>query len=314
MLYISYFATWCAKNTITTMLFAQYAKRDDLPALGEGPQAGDIASPNTAATEDNTQDDSTDQGTDDSANDGTDGTTEAVEAATTSQDWVVPEIKVPLSQNNPFIERNNNPAGTVFIAVAACLGGILFALLMYYLIIGIISSRMANKNTKRDKREKEKFSANAAYGFGPSSLYLDFGTRDSKVPLLNRALGLGGLGSLSNGGDNSTINISEVGAMSNQDLTKMFVSPTADMQHKRARSYAPSMLNMSFGNTSMLNLPAGNRHLTLVPLMYLDANISELNVLLLPKAREGGTGEARRTIPSMYLEDLIDLDKQNNDH
>lgn len=241
-----------------------------------------------------------------------DPTDTAVEAAATSSDVVAPPMKVPTLDGNPFITHYHNPLGTVFIAVGAIVGAILLGLILYYLIIGIVAGQLAKRNVKREKQEKEKYNHNAAaYGYGVTLNYMD-PMGDSKVPLLRRTLNVGSSmftpGSLLNGADNSTLNMLEVGAMSNQDLTKMFVSPTAEMQHKRAKSYTPLMLNMLFVNNLSSHLPGtpGQRHLMFVPLVYMEPNALE-SQLLVPGTR---TGEKRKTIPSMYLEDLIDLDKQ----
>lgn len=240
--------------------------------------------------------------------DATDGNTDAVETSAVA----TPTMVIPLADNNPFIARQKNPTGTVFIAVGAIVGAILLAFILYHLIISVVAAKLAKRNVARDKRELEKYNMNAAaYGYGVSpstTTFLDFGTRDLRVPLLNRASGMGFFpaGPPLSAADTSTIYQLEAGAATlKHDLTKMFVSPTAEMQHKRAKSYAASATNLSFANNGLAtNLP-GNRHLTLIPLMYMDNGASE-QLLDIPKRDSHG---GRKTIPSMYLEDLIDLDK-----
>ncbi|EMG50781.1 hypothetical protein SBY92_001570 [Candida maltosa Xu316] len=246
--------------------------------------------------------------------------------------FTTPSISVPPTSNNPFIIRQTNPSGTVFIAVGAIVGAILLGFILYHLIVSLSASRLAKRSNVVDKNMYEKYQTNNnnAYGFSgmtPQSTLNNFTTEYggsvSKLPLLNRSFAnVNG----SQAGDNSTIYQSEVGAAatSKHDLTKMFVSPTAEvMQHKRVRSshYNPSLTNLSFGGSTS-NLvnpsPATNRHAQAVPSLYInqegnnsDYSLSQQGSMAPSSVQQQqqqqlNTPSNRRTLPSMYLEDLID--------
>ncbi|RCK67863.1 hypothetical protein Cantr_03128 [Candida viswanathii] len=258
---------------------------------------------------------------------------EALPTLTDPNAYTTPVVSVPPNNDNPFIIRQSNPAGTVFIAVGAIVGAILLGFILYHLIVSLSASRLAKRSSADDKKLYEKYQTNNnnAYGFSgmtPQSTLNNFTTEYggsvSKLPLLNKSFGnING----SQAGDNSTIYQSEVGAAvtSKHDLTKMFVSPTAEvMQHKRVRSshYNPSLTNLSFGGSTS-NLvnpsPATNRHSQVVPNLYInqEGNNSDYSLsqagLMAPSTQQQqqtqqqlSTPANRRTLPSMYLEDLID--------
>ncbi|ODV80519.1 uncharacterized protein CANTADRAFT_25033 [Suhomyces tanzawaensis NRRL Y-17324] len=247
-------------------------------------------------------------------------------AQTTSESFTTPAIKVPNSIVNPHILRETNPSGTVFIAVGAIVGAIIIAFILYHLIVSLTASRLAKKSLAGDRQLYEKYqnNNNTAYG-GAAGLTPTNMTFDSKLPFLSPTktvlTGLGGgmgggMGSLAGGsvvGDNSTIYASEAGAAtSKHDLTKMFISPTAEvMQHKRVRSsqYGGSTTNLSMLGGSTTNLiPASNRHSQMPSLYINNDNNSEYSLSQAGSApHQGHTPRSnRKTIPSMYLEDLID--------
>ena len=247
--------------------------------------------------------------------------------------YTTPSVTVPPNSGNPFIIRQSNPAGTVFIAVGAIVGAILLGFILYHLIVSLTASRLAKRTSADDKKLYEKYqhNNNNAYGFSgmtPQSTLNNFTTEYggsvSKLPLLNKSFGnING----SQVGDNSTIYQSEVGAAvtSKHDLTKMFVSPTAEvMQHKGVRSshYNPSLSNLSFGGSTS-NLvnpsPATNRHSQVVPNLYINQEVNNSDYSLSQQGsmaassqqqsqqqQQLSTPSNRRTLPSMYLEDLID--------
>lgn len=246
--------------------------------------------------------------------------------------YTTPSIVVPISGNNPFIIRENNPTGTVFIAVGAIVGAILLGFTLYHLIVSVTASRMAKKTLAMDKKIYEKYHHNnsTAYGFTggvtPTSTTFNFGHENhgsiSKLPLMNPSKVFSGNFNGSQQGDNSTIYASETNgaATDKRDLTKMFISPTAEvMQHKRVRTsqYNPIFSNASLaGSTANLNNP-GNRHSQLVPSLYMnmEANNSEDGLkegsehpaYSINSSQQNTPGRNnRRALPSMYLEDLID--------
>ena len=258
-----------------------------------------------------------------------------------SDSYTTPSISVPPNSNNPFIIRQHNPSGTVFIAVGAIVGAILLGFILYHLIVSCTASRVAKKTSTNDRILYEKYESNNnnAYGYSnmtPTSTLNNFeykshhhGSSISKLPLLNRSFAnLPGGGSQV--GDNSTIYQSDVAApASKHDLTKMFISPTAEvMQHKKTKSYNPSLTNLSLGG-SATNLaspsPATNRHSQLVPSLYInnemnnsDYSVAQHNPSIPPSLHEESQSQSqgsddqnskvqspRKPIPSMYLEDLM---------
>ncbi|EGW33335.1 uncharacterized protein SPAPADRAFT_60671 [Spathaspora passalidarum NRRL Y-27907] len=239
--------------------------------------------------------------------------------------FTTPAISIPLSSNNPFIIRQNNPTGTVFIAVGAIVGAILLGFMLYHLIVSITASRLAKRTRASDRQMYEKYESNnnQAYGVTPTSTLNNFNTEYSnsvsKLPLLsntNRAMSSFININGSQAGDASTISEAQHQATSKHDLTKMFISPTAEvMQHKRVRSsFNPSLTHLPFGasNTNLTN----TRH-SQIPSLYINNNNSDYSVSQQDSEANASsqtaaaltqqTGRAnRRALPSMYLEDLID--------
>ncbi|RLV95916.1 Vacuolar membrane protein [Spathaspora sp. JA1] len=246
------------------------------------------------------------------------------------ESFTTPPISIPSSTNNPFIIRQNNPTGTVFIAVGAIVGAILLGFILYHLIVSITASRLAKRARNHEKQMYEKYESNNsnAYGFTgatPTSTLNNFNGLNeysnnsvSKLPLLSnttRAMSTFINFNGSQAGDASTISEAQHQATAKQDLTKMFISPTAEvMQHKRVRSsFNPSSLtNLPFGasSTTLMNQ---NRH-SQIPSLYINNNNSDYSVSQQEQqAQDEGSdplnqsGRAnRRALPSMYLEDLID--------
>jgi len=241
-------------------------------------------------------------------------------------------------------------------------GAMLVGFILYHFIVSFAASRLAKKNAADEKQLYEKYNNNSAYGLGGGltpTTSTGFGSEYqpsvAKLPLLTPSMTmLSGFGNnfgnsvLGNGsqvGDTSTIYQSDVGVpASKHDLTKMFISPTAEvMQHKRVKSNG-SMTNVSlFGmgafngsSSNLVNIPghrnsqglyhdgslvnvAGNRN---SQGMYNNGNNSDYSVADTQRHEQhsgapihtGGTPlvnaegprTARKQIPSMYLEDLID--------
>lgn len=273
----------------------------------------------------------------------TDAETGMPSLTSSSDSYTTPSVSVPPNSNNPFIIRQHNPSGTVFIAVGAIVGAILLGFILYHLIVSLTASRVAKKTSTNDRILYEKYESNNnnAYGYSnmtPTSTLNNFeykshhhGSSISKLPLLNRSFG--NLPGGSQVGDNSTIYQSDVAVpASKHDLTKMFISPTAEvMQHKKTKSYNPSLTNLPLGGSAS-NLanpsPATNRHSQLVPSLYInneinnsEYSVAQHNPSIQQSLHEEGQSPAqrsdelqqntrnqnpRKTIPSMYLEDLID--------
>ncbi|CAH6722833.1 hypothetical protein CLIB1444_11S02146 [[Candida] jaroonii] len=258
-------------------------------------------------------------------------------------DYTTPAISVPPNDNNPYILKTEDTAGTVFIAVGSIVGAILLGFILYHLFISFTASRLAKKAFKTDKEMYEKYhhNNNTAYGLTPSSSTLNFmnsrsGTATlSNFPLLSHhaSKSVTGLADLSDNqlGDTSTLYQSEVGAPTTKnDLTKMFVSPTAEvMSHKKMKSghITGSIPSFNSSSTNLNNSPVNNRHSTIIPNLYIDHDMNNSDYTLstnkvsnssipnipshLQTLSESGdttlnSKPKRKTIPSMYLEDLID--------
>lgn len=248
----------------------------------------------------------------------------------TSATYTTPAITVPPSSNNPYIIRESNINGTVFIAVGAIVGAILLGFALYHLIVSITASRMAKRSLDDDKLLYEKYQNNNSTAYGGAgggsvapSVFGGVSNNEflSKLPFLQSKQPFGGLGggiyspgfNGSQVGDTSTIYASENGnATSKHDLTKMFISPTAEvMQHKRVRStqFGSSTTNLSLMGGSNPNLASpANRHLQVVPNLYVnqETNNSDYSLAHNPGAAPPPPRSGRKTIPSMYLEDLMD--------
>lgn len=261
--------------------------------------------------------------------------------SSSSSSVATPSMYIPSAEGNPYILRQHNMSGTVFIAVGAIVGAILLGFVLYHLVVSLAALRMAKRSVVSGRLLQEKYLGKNHNAISGSGSLLPFGNDYTKLPflLLTRSQGTG-FGS----GDNLTIYGSDIGSTSKQDLTKMFISPTAEvMHHKRARLsvhgawVAPANSNGSQANSSiptsaagsLSNLQsssagaAGNRA-SYVPgasssLMYVsgrDDDISEDASLHLPsllgvsdttlRPSQGRAGRAGHgTIPSVYLEDLM---------
>lgn len=245
----------------------------------------------------------------------------------TGESYTTPSMTVPPSQSNPYIIRQHNPSGTVFIAVGAIVGAILLAFILYHLIVSLTASRLAKKSLASDKQMYEKYQSNnnTAYaGLGGGNITplttMNLSEYLSRLPFLTSSrTNLGGFGG-SQVGDTSTIYASESGAAtSKHDLTKMFISPTAEvMQHKRVRSaYGGSSLNLTLlgGGMAGSSPNVGQHRVSKVPSMYMNSETNNSQTSLTGSPAQNPQSprnvlttpvKSRNTIPSMYLEDLID--------
>lgn len=240
-----------------------------------------------------------------------------------TESFTTPAISVPPNSDNPFILREKNPTGTVFIAVGAIVGAILIGFILYHFIRSVRASRLAKRTLASEKLMYETYNHNnnTAYGnnITPSALTFNMNTEYqlvAKLPLLahNPSRSFLGMGAGSQAGDTSTIYASEAGhATSKHDLTKMFISPTAEvMGHKRVKSsqYNGSVTNLSFMGGSTSNLatpvPASNRH-SQMPSLYINNEVNNSDYSLATDTQSQQAPRSnRKTIPSMYLDDLID--------
>lgn len=264
---------------------------------------------------------------------------------TTSETISTPSMTVPPSNNNPYIARYSGPSGLVFIAMGCVVGAILIAFAAFHLYKSLSSSRMAKRVSNNEKMAHQRFAGAFGGGLTPLTLAhfnnTEYQGLVAKLPLLNLTKSqVGGSqfggsragssvvngsvvnGSVVNGsvaGDDSVYNYENPHATSHHDLTQMFVSPTRDvMTHHRTRSHqvSGSVTNVSVYGRSTTNLnnplPATNRHSQLIPNLYIDENINNSDYSLAqlqarqPNADGSMPREGLKTIPSMYLEDLIE--------
>jgi len=256
----------------------------------------------------------------------------ALTTGATSSSYTTPAVTVPPSNNNPYLIHTVNPNGTVFIAVGLIVGAILLGFILYHFIISLTASRLAKRSLAPEKQMYEKYQYNNsnAYGYGLDAHPTSDAYSVTKLPLLTKTGLGGGLGTNNLGstitGDTSTIYQSEIGhATSKHDLTKMFISPTAEvMQHKRTRSgqFGSSTTNVSMlgGSTSNVQLPATNRHSQLIPSLYInnevdgsEFSLAPSNNTSVPGSQTNQSRKPRKTIPSMYLEDLMDGKKSSSE-
>ncbi|EDK41256.2 hypothetical protein PGUG_05354 [Meyerozyma guilliermondii ATCC 6260] len=237
-----------------------------------------------------------------------------------SDSFTTPSIVVPSSNDNPYIQRQYNPSGSVFIAVGCIVGFILLAFIIYHLFRSMRASRLAKRSWTGTQNIEEKRHNSGLYGLTPtgtsglSTLNTEYRSSVAKLPLLNHQHNKSSFSGL-DVGDNSTLYASEAGATRN-DLTNMFISPTAEvMAHKRNKS--TSNLSSLGGSTSNFNsvlpAPATNRHSQIVPSLYINSDTNNSDMALSSKQSEASVqpratpGRANKTtIPSVYLDDLIE--------
>lgn len=229
-------------------------------------------------------------------------------SSSVSADYTTPAITVPPSSDNPYISRPTSPSGTVFIAVGAVVGFILLAFLLFYAVRSFLASKLA-KRTISGEKAAYMYTAHNAHSLSfPDTEY-----RGSvvSVPLL----GTGGRKSFIPGG--SPI-YGELDATSNHDVTQMFLSPTKQvMTHSRQKSLnwdgsvSSASLYGKLGAGLTHSALASPRHSQLVPHLYLNNKAGESAMFSVDSSQidAGPSNEPlhkRKTVPSMYLDDLID--------
>lgn len=185
---------------------------------------------------------------------------------------------------------------------------------------------LAKRSNRGERRINEKYNRNRAYG-GPltSSTTNLFSTEYqgsvAKLPLLSsRSIYEG-----SQAGGEGSIHMSEAPhATSHHDLTNMFISPTKEvMTHGRNKSQ--QLFDSSFSlygrNSTNDPAPATNRHSQLIPSLYINNEFGNSDYSISEAGAESRAASSppldttanalnakpkRKTLPSMYLEDLID--------
>lgn len=232
--------------------------------------------------------------------------------STTSTDgYTTPSVGVPLNASNPYIFRTSKPLGTVFIAVGSVVALILFLFLMFHLIKSFTASSTARKTVDNEKFAYHEFAQNNNVAYGGSimpqtSTFLNTEYQGSmnRLPLLSPSRSPQMFGGM-DPNDSGTLNYTD-NAASQHDLTKMFISPTKEMTGSRIKSqqFNASVTNFSLHGASMSDvglLPALPKNQA-VPSVYLEEDYSQSESSVPPRTPRN----KRKTIPSMYLEDLID--------
>lgn len=229
---------------------------------------------------------------------------------TTSASYTTPPIDIPSIKGNPFISSSNKPRGTVFIGVGSAVALILLLFGLYHLVKSLMASTLAKKTVNNEKRSYQRFADNAMYRDSnrSSTIFENLVVPGSRMSTFNK-----GAGSMA--GSQFDANASfydQVAPTTHQDLTNMFISPTKDVMAGKSRSLVDSQVNVStFGLGKGGFNTAGNRSSQHFPSMYFNDTPSNSTVAVPNKTPER---PKRRTVPSMYLEDLIDdnflLDQQ----
>lgn len=239
-----------------------------------------------------------------------------------SELFSTPSVTVPANDHNPYIHREGRLTGTVFIAVGCVVGAIILAFVLFHLIRSLRASMLAKRSSNGEKSMYENYNRNRLYSNSVSSSSTNFLNTEyhgsvAKIPLMSSKSIYDGSQA---GGDTSTLHMGDTPyATSHHDLTNMFISPTKEvMSHSRNKSQ-PNILassSLALGNEPS---PALNRHSQLIPNMYLSHAVNNSEYSLLEHAA-GMSGELpsnsqenspkgrlkRKTVPSMYLDDLID--------
>lgn len=191
----------------------------------------------------------------------------------------------------------------------------LVAFFAFHAFKSIRASMLAKRSWTNEKSVYEKYNINnnnTAYGGALSPGLPGYRGSTAKLPLLSSHSIFSGAQA-----DNSMVYNDLGPATSHHDLTQMFISPTKEvMAHGRSRSQvfdSNSLANLNKSQTNLANpSPATNRHSQLIPNLFLDNEVepSEYSVLTTPAQplEEGSPNPRlkRKTLPSMYLDDLID--------
>ncbi|KAL7666284.1 Vacuolar membrane protein [[Candida] zeylanoides] len=233
----------------------------------------------------------------------------------TSESYTTPAVTVPANHNNPYIIRHHKPNGTVFIAFGTVVGAILLSFVVYHVVKSLRAARIAKRSSATDRVFYEKYNGGGALGTRPTltpsatTLYnvnTEYSPSVAKLPLLNHqpSASLSGLDDIYAPhlpvGDTSTIYQSEAGNASVHDTTRMFVSPTAEVMTRNRHS----MFAAPGDSTASLSLaaPASRERVSNV---FIHEG-SEGSQVESPPARADPGRKGRGTVPSMYLDDLID--------
>lgn len=216
----------------------------------------------------------------------------------TTASFTTPAIEVPSSKGNPFITSTTKPSGTVFIGVGSAVAFILVVFALYHLIKSLMARSLAKRTVNNEKRTYQRFSDNAFYGNNTNRSSTIFeNLAGPKVPPKG-----GSYTASQYDANNSFYDL--MPPTTHQDLTNMFISPTKDVMAGKSRSLADSQVNVS---TLGLGKPGlntvGNRSSQHMPSMYFHETPSNSTLGVPTRTPDR---PKRRTVPSMYLEDLLD--------
>ncbi|ODQ79894.1 hypothetical protein BABINDRAFT_161564 [Babjeviella inositovora NRRL Y-12698] len=241
-------------------------------------------------------------------------TTGGLPKLVTTGAWTTPLVSVPPSQNNPYIYHTNRVNGTVFIAFGSIVGVIILAFIGFHVVRSLLASSTAKKNKVKEKAFYDSYNANTKGRSGTEYQPLggSISPMGGKYGNTYVDASVGDYSSLYNGSQVDNRSFSVNSPAMKADVTKMFVSPTADiMNHKRG--LRPNPLG---SNVSLTGGYPGQRS-SYIPSIYMNEELSESQPSIAPMSSVSqninntfGTGRTpttpRKAVPSMYLDDLLE--------
>lgn len=205
--------------------------------------------------------------------------------------FTTPSMTVPPSSNNPYISKTTSPSGTVFIAFGSIALFLLIATYLAYLFNSWRAKRATlNQEIHYDSEYK------GGYNYNPEQQQQQ---QQSVVPLLrNEPSNFNFQNSPYQGG--STVNLQRP-----TDVTKMFISPTAEVLNVRN-----STMFQDSSTSSPLRTPYDS------PVQFqhsrngsrVGVNSETGSTKYSSNLRETRGRGDNKVIPSMYLDDMLEDD------
>ncbi|ANZ76151.1 BA75_02746T0 [Komagataella pastoris] len=240
-----------------------------------------------------------------------------------------PAISVPPSNNNPFIWRSSQPSGTVFISIGAVMG--------LGIICFIVYITWKNLKFKRQAKTGGFYDSDDSYSHKYDTKYYgnDLTTTPSRVPFMapdirsttdNTYYSSSNSEPGANAGAFDSMSTFHHKSKQPLDTTRMYVSPTADaIKHSRNSVLLPSVNNGKFGSdTSILSpsikqsyqykSPTGHHRSNSSQQLFMSPMLSSTSLVdskiqqqqQSPSEKKSKRNAKRKTVPSMYLDQLMD--------